>query len=436
MNKSNSNEACQLKNILFSGGRLFDPLVELDQEADLLIKNGVISTIGKVQDFSGEKVDCRGKLIVPGLLDMHVHLREPGQEDKETIVSGCRAAMAGGFTGVACMPNTHPPLDNRGQIEYVKKQAQGLLVDVYPIGAVSKGQEGIELTEMGDMIDAGAVGFSDDGLPIRNASMVRRALEYTSMFGHPVIDHCEDLSLSGGGVMNESKVSTLLGLKAIPSISEEIHVARDLLAAEYTGGPLHIAHVTSEGSIRMIKNAKKRGILVTAETCPHYLVLTDENVRSFDTNTKMKPPLRTERDQKALLKGLKDGTIDVIATDHAPHTIDDKETEFDAAAFGIVGLETAVGIILTHLVLKNKLSLAQMVNKMAHNPRKILGLQENKLREGELANLTLLDLNKEWTVDTSKFYSKSRNTPFQGWKLKGRSTGVYNQSQWFVNEEK
>ena len=420
--------------LLLKGGRILDPASDLDKTTDLLITRGKIEKIGNVESKTarGKVIDCRGKVILPGLIDMHVHLREPGREDEETIESGCRAAAAGGFTAVCCMPNTNPVIDSRGYVEFIKERSEGFLVDVHPVAAVTKGQKGEELTEMGDMIDGGAVAFSDDGYPVKNASILRRALEYAKMFGHPIIDHCEEMSLSEDGVMNEGFVSTSLGLRGIPPISEEIHVARDLLVAEYTGGPLHIAHVSTKGAVRLIREAKKRGILVTAETCPHYIVLTDEAVRSFDTNTKMKPPLRSEEDQKAILNGLKDGTIDVIATDHAPHSIEEKETEYDAAAFGIIGLETVVGLVMTHLVNKNVLTLSDVVEKMAILPRKILHLPENRIEEGGNANLTILDPDLKWIVDKTTFQSKSRNTPFDGWDLAGGCFGVVNHGKLFL----
>jgi len=435
MKGSKDNFSVRVEKLLLRGGRIFDPVVDLDKVTDILIVNGKIEKIGNIETggFDGKIIECKGKVIIPGLIDMHTHLREPGREDEETIATGSQAAMAGGFTAVCCMPNTNPVIDNSGQVKFIKEKSEGLLVDVYPIAAVTKGQEGKELTEMGDIINAGGVAFSDDGYPVRTAAILRRALEYIKMFGKPIIDHCEDLSLSGDGVMNEGFVSTTLGMKGIPSISEEITVARDLLVAEYTGGPLHIAHVSTKGSVALIREAKAKGVNVTAEVCPHHLFLTDEAVRSFDTNTKMKPPLRTEEDRKALIDGLKDGTIDVIATDHAPHSIEEKETEYDVAPFGVVGLETAVGLVLTHLVGKGTLTLKEMVEKMSIVPRKILGLAENCIEEGKPANLTILDIDEEWVVDKRSFRSKSRNTPFDGWALKGKSSGVFNNGQLFLS---
>lgn len=429
------NEPVKIGKCLLKGGRVLDPASKMDADVDLIIEKGRIQKIGTVnaKSFSGKTVDCRGKVIVPGLIDMHVHLREPGREDQETIQSGCEAAMAGGFTAVCCMPNTNPPIDCRGQVEFIKERAEGFLVDVHPIAAITVGRMGEQLTEMGELVEAGAVGFSDDGTHIQNSGILRRALEYARIFDKPIVDHCEDLTLSGEGVMNEGLVSTVLGLRGMPSISEEVDVARDLLIAEYTSGKIHIAHVSTKGSVQLIREAKSRGISVTAETCPHYLFLTDEAVRSFDTNTKMKPPLRSDEDRKALIDGLKDGTIDVIASDHAPHAVEEKDTEFDAAAFGIIGLETSMGLILTHLVERGVLTLEQVLAKTAINPRKILGLSTNGIQEGKEANLTVIDVNRRWKVDKSQFASKSRNTPFDGWELKGKAAGLVNKGQLFLS---
>ena len=418
-----------ISRLLLEQARIVDPRLNLDKVADVLIEKDRIKEIGSIRDFKGRTIDCKNKIVMPGLLDMHVHLREPGQEHKETIKTGCNAAAAGGFTEICCMPNTKPPVDSRSDVEFIRERAGGHLVEVHPIAAVTMNLDGEKLTEMADMIEAGAVGFSDDGKPVSTAGLLRRALEYAGMFGKPIIDHCEDPTLSGDGVMHEGFISTALGMPAIPSVAEEVIVARDLLMAEYTGGPLHIAHVSTAGSVRLIREAKKRDVHITAETCPHYLVLTDEAVRSFDPFTKMNPPLRSMDDRKALLAGLKDGTIDVIATDHAPHAIEDKECEFLSAAFGIVGLETALGLIWTNLVVKKILSLEQFIDKMAIQPRKILGLPDHLIEKGAAANLTLFDPEVHWQVDSGLFESKSKNTPFQGWKLKGRSTGVINRGK-------
>ena len=429
-------EPVKIGKLLLKGGRVLDPVSGLDAVTDIFIDKGKIQKIGSVntQSFSGKVIDCKDKLVVPGLIDMHVHLREPGREDTETIQSGCQAAMAGGFTAVCCMPNTDPPIDCRGQVEFIKERAEGLLVDVYPVAAVTVGRKGEQLTEMGELVEAGAVGFSDDGTHVKHSGILRRALEYAKMFGHPIIDHCEDPFLSENGVMNEGFTSTILGLPGIPSISEEIDVARDLLMAQFTGGSIHIAHVSTGRSVQLIREAKSRGVSVTAETCPHYLVLTDEAVRTFDTNTKMKPPLRSETDRDALIEGIKDGTIDVIASDHAPHAVEEKDTEYDAAAFGIIGLETIVGLMLSHFVSKGILTIEQMLEKMATNPRKILGLEPCAIKEGENANLTVIDPDYNWKVDKNCFLSKSRNTPFDGWELNGKAVGVLNHSQLYISD--
>lgn len=422
-----------IDTLLLKNGRILDPLSHTDKVADVLIENHTIKTIAKNITSNCRTIDCKDKVIVPGLMDMHTHLREPGQEYKETIETGTAAAMAGGFTAVACMANTNPIIDNRGQVEFIKKKAKDFLVDVHPIGAVTKGMEGEELTEMGDMIDAGAVGFSDDGMPVKKALILRHALEYAKQFNTPIIDHCEELDLSGDGVMNEGYYSTLLGLSSIPSLSEDIMVMRDILIAEFTQSPIHIAHVSTKGSVKIIEDAKNRGVPVTAETCPHYLLMTDKDVTSFDTNTKMKPPLRSEDDKKAVIEGLKKGVIDVIVSDHAPHHSDEKDIEFDQAAFGIIGLETIVGLILTHFVDKNIITLQDFVQMMSVRPRKILNLPLIPIKENSPANVTILDLEKEWNIEKNDFKSKSRNTPFQGWKMKGKSVGVINNGKIFIN---
>ncbi len=429
-------EPVKIGKLLLKGGRILDPANAVDTVTDLFVDKGKIQKIGSVntQSFSGKVIDCKGKIIVPGLIDMHVHLREPGREDTETIQSGCQAAMAGGLTAVCCMPNTDPPIDCRGQVEFIKERAEGLIVDVHPIAAVTVDRKGEQLTEMGELVEAGAVGFSDDGTHVKQSGILRRALEYAKMFGRPIIDHCEDPFLSESGVMNEGFVSTILGLSGIPSISEEIDVARDLLMAQFTGGLIHIAHVSTQYSIQLIREAKSRGVSVTAETCPHYLLLTDEAVRTFDTNTKMKPPLRNKTDRDALIQGILDGTIDVIASDHAPHAIEEKDTEYDAAAFGIIGLETIVGLVLSHFVNKGILTIEQFIEKMATNPRKILGLPSCTIKDGVHANLTIIDPDCQWKVDKNHFFSKSRNTPFDGWELQGKAIGIVNKSQLYISD--
>ncbi|MEE9168603.1 MAG: dihydroorotase [bacterium] len=424
-------------NFLFKGGSIFDSTTGEFYSADLLIEDGIIKKMGRIGEIGAnlQVIDAKDQFIVPGLIDIHVHLREPGREDKETIETGAQAAMAGGFTAVCCMPNTYPALDNRSLIEFVKKQARGLLVDVFPIGAVTKERAGKELTEMGDMLEAGAVAFSDDGDAVANAEIMRYALEYSHMLGAPIIDHCEDPFLVRGKVMNEGKVSTLLGQPGASTVAEDLIVARDIMLAEFSGGHVHIAHISSGKSVDLVRAAKSTGIKVTAEVCPHHLVLTDEAVKSFDSNLRVNPPIRTEKDAELIIEGLKDGTIDAIASDHAPHTIEDKDVEFAAAAPGMVGLETSVGLVLTHLVKKKHLSLARMVEKMAIEPRRILNLPVPEIQEGQEANLTLLNATKEWKVDKTKFRSKSHNTPFHDWQLTGRSTGVFNHGQWYANSQ-
>ncbi|MBN2417378.1 dihydroorotase [bacterium] len=429
-----SNKPEFFETLLLKGGTVVDPSSNRNEKADIIVDGDTIRQVGTIDasSFSGKVIDCTGKTIIPGLMDMHVHLREPGEEHKETVESGLRAAMNGGFTAVCSMPNTKPAIDSLSQIELLRKLSGGMLTDLHPIAAVTKGREGKELTEMGELAAAGAVGFSDDGSPVLNSGLMRNAMEYAAMVGRCVIDHCEDPDLAGGGHMNESLQSTYAGLKAIPSISEAVQVARDVLISEYTGCPVHIAHVSTEESVRIIRNAKARKIAVTAETCPHYLVLTDEAVRTYDTNYKMNPPLRSAKDQAALIAGLKDGTIDVIASDHAPHHADDKDLEFSAAAFGIVGLETSLGIVLTELMGNHQFSLVQIIELMSANPRRITRVPAISIQQDQTASLTILDLGMKWTVDSAAFMSRSVNTPFNGRELSGGAWGVVNNHQVFV----
>ncbi|MDN5301628.1 MAG: dihydroorotase [Thermoanaerobacteraceae bacterium] len=411
-----------MKKIL-KGARVIDPNRKVDEVRDILVVDGSIAAMEKKINISGaEVIDLTGLILTPGLIDMHVHFREPGYEYKEDIETGSRSAAAGGFTTVACMPNTRPPVDNAMMVEYVKSRAlKSRLVRVLPIGCVSKGLEGKEIAEMGDMVQAGAVAFSDDGRPVADSSLMRKALMYASMFDRVIIDHCEDPGLFEGGQVNEGYISTLLGLQGIPASAEEIMVARNILLARETGTRVHIAHVSTKGSVELIRRAKAEGVKVTCEATPHHLTLTEEAVVGYDTNAKMNPPLRTKEDVEALLEGLKDGTIDVIATDHAPHSIDEKDVEFDKASFGIVGLETSLGIILTHIVGKGKLDLGQAIEKMTIGPARALGIDAGSLTIGKPADITVIDPDLEWTVDKNKFFSKGRNTPFHGWKLKGKA---------------
>lgn len=409
------------------GGRVLDPARGIDRAQDLWIDNGKIAGWGEDAPAAlrsrrdVEVIDTRGAVVCPGLVDIHVHLREPGQEDKETIETGTRAAVRGGFTAVACMPNTDPPLDERPRIEYVLRRAEEAgLARVMPIAAVTKGQQGEQLTEIEDLVSAGAVAISDDGKPVRNAEIMRRALELTRDLGIPVIQHAEDPDLKGIGVMHEGWVSTRIGLKGIPDVAESVMVARDALLSELTGGRVHVAHVSAARSVEIIRKAKARGIRMTGETTPHYLVLTDEAVAGYSTNTKMNPPLRSARDRDALIEGIVDGTIDCLATDHAPHTEIDKDGDFDSAPFGIVGLETALGIYLSALVDAGHLTLPELIARMTVKPYEVLGRSGGTLAPGADADVTVFDPSKRWTVRASEFASKGRNTPFEGWELPGR----------------
>ncbi len=410
-------------NILIKNGHIIDPANKVDEKLDVLVSDGKISRLGKPGSLpanGNQVIDAAGKFVVPGLIDMHVHLREPGFEYKETIATGTAAAKAGGFTSVCCMPNTNPVNDNRSVTEFILAQARNASAQVFPIGAVTKGSKGEELAEMGELHAAGCVAISDDGKPVMNASIMRRAMEYSRIFDMLIISHCEDSTLSFKGVMNDGIVSTELGLRGIPRAAEDVMTARDISLAELTGGRLHIAHVSTAGSVRLIRDAKSRGVKVTAETCPHYFSLTEEAVRGYNTLAKMNPPLRTVDDVAAVKQGLKDGTIDVIATDHAPHAMDEKSGEFDYAPFGIVGLETALGLALK-LVQEGAFSLAEAIRKLSVNPALILKLDKGTLSLGADADMTMIDSNVDWTVDASQFKSKSKNTPFDGWKLRGKA---------------
>lgn len=408
---------------LLKGARVIDPSQNTDTTSDVLIVDGHIAAIKDEIEISDAKViDLSGMIVTPGLIDMHAHFRDPGYEYKEDIESGSMSAAAGGFTAVACMPNTNPPIDNSALVQYVKSKASKAgKIKLLPIGCVSKGQEGKEIAEMGDMAQAGAVAFSDDGKPIADSALMRKAMVYASMFDKVIIDHCEDPFLFEGGQINEGYISTLLGLAGIPAAAEEIMVARNILIAREMGTRVHIAHVSTEGSLRLIRQAKSEGVKVSCEVTPHHLTLTEKAVMGYDTNAKVNPPLRTQSDIDALLEGLKDGTIDAIATDHAPHHMDEKDMEFDKAAFGMVGLETALGVILTHIVKEGVLSLNAAIEKMTSGPAKVLGLDMGTLKIGAPADITVIDPNRVWTVDKNKFFSKGRNTPFDGWRLTGKA---------------
>lgn len=416
--------------MMIKGGRVVDPGSGLDEEADLFIEKGAIIEIrtrkGKKNSshFRGTVFDATGKVAVPGLIDMHVHLREPGREDEETIQSGSEAALAGGFTGIACMPNTEPPIDDESAVRFVLRQAERTPVHVYPVAAVTKGRQGKELTEIADLVQAGAVAVSDDGSPVSSPEIMRRALEYTRMFDIPVISHCEDVSLTAGGVMNEGWMSTILGLRGMPPVAEEIMVARDIALAEYTGGRVHIAHISTARSVELIREAKSKGINVSAEVTPHHFTLTEETIQSFDTHLKMNPPLRTARDVEAIKGGLAEGIIDVIATDHAPHSFEEKAVEFDAAPFGIIGLETCLGLVLTELVEPGVLTFSEAIAKMTVDPARILRIEGGHLQKGQKADVTIVDSRKIWIANVDQFRSKSRNSPFEGREFRGRVEAV------------
>jgi dihydroorotase len=406
---------------LLKNARVIDPASGVDGVRDLLIEEGKIARVAEgLSDPEAETVELRGLVACPGFIDMHVHLREPGQEWKETIESGTRAAAAGGFTGVACMPNTVPVNDTRSVTELILRQSREHgSVPVYPIGCVTKGQQDAELAEMQDMLEAGARAFSDDGKPVSSSRMMRRALEYSKIFDVPIIDHCEDVELVGDGVVHEGLVSTRLGLRGWPGVGEDLMVVRDILLAEYTGGHAHIAHLSTGRSADFVRRGKEVGIRVTCEVTPHHLVLTDEAIGEYDANAKMNPPLRALLDREALLAALADGTVDAIATDHAPHHADEKCVEFPLAPFGIVGLETAVAICLDRLVHAGVLDLPRMVELFTGGPAGILRLDKGTLAVGADADVTVLDTERRTTVEPEHFESKSLNTPFNGWELKG-----------------
>jgi dihydroorotase len=410
-----------VKTIL-KGGHVVDPLRSLNGPADVVISGGRIATVAKnvpVDDAAVVEVP-RGWLVVPGLIDMHVHLREPGQEHKETVASGSAAAVAGGFTAVACMPNTDPVNDQAAITELIlRKAAVARLARVYPIGAVSRGSKGEQLADIGELRRAGCVAVSDDGRPVATALLMRRALEYAGMFDMPVIDHCEDQALKGDGVAHEGYHASLLGLRGIPAAAETIMVERDVTLAEMVGAPVHIAHMSVRGSLRAVRAGKDRGVRVSSEVTPHHFVLTDEALEGYDTNVKMNPPLRERGDRDALIDGLADGSIDAIATDHAPHHYDEKLVEFDRAPFGIIGLETAVSLTFDRLVHTGKLNVSRMVELLSCNPAKILNVPGGTLADGSPADITLLVPDMQTTVSVGAMRSKSRNTPFDGWTLRG-----------------
>jgi dihydroorotase len=412
--------------ILIKNGRIIDPSRNLDEEGDLLMEGGVISRTGGSIDADGaETIDARGLVVAPGFVDMHVHLREPGREDEETIATGTRAAVKGGFTSVACMPNTDPVIEGDEGVKYVLSRGQEAgFARVFPIAAISENLAGEVLSEIGAAVGAGAVAVSDDGMPVIRAGLMRRALEYVKMLSVPVISHCEDLTLSGSGSMNEGEISTLLGLEGIPPESEDVMVARDIILAELTSSRLHVAHISTARSLSLVADAKARGSGVTCEVTPHHFTLSEAAVKGYDTNTKMKPPLRRESDVAALRNGLRRGLVDAIASDHAPHSEEEKDQEFDHAPFGIIGLETSFALASTELYHGKVVSLPELIGLMSTNPARILGLPHGTLRNGAPADVTLFDPDAAWTVDKKDFLSRSRNTPFSGWKVTGRVVSV------------
>ncbi len=412
--------------ILIKNGHLVDPKNKLDELMDILIEDGRVKKVAKkIADKANRDIDAKGKVVCPGLIDIHVHLRQPGHEYKETIETGLRAALKGGITGVCPMANTNPVADSRSDMEFMTGEARRLgLANLWPVGAVTMKQEGRELTEFGEMKKGGAVALSDDGRPITDSSILRRALSYAKKFDLPILIHAQDESLFCGGCMNEGFVSTKLGLAGIPVEAESTEVSRDIQLADLTGGRLHFCHISSKKSLDVIHQAKSQGSRVTAETCPHYFHLTDESVLHYNTNAKMNPPVRRTEDVTAVKKALKDGTIDVIATDHAPHAESEKDAEFDQAPFGIIGLETSLPLSLG-LVKEKVMTLTQLVEKMSLNPARVLKIDRGHLSEGAVADITIFDPAKEWVVDKTKFESKSKNSPFIGWKMKGRATDVW-----------
>ncbi|HEV8483398.1 MAG TPA: dihydroorotase [Blastocatellia bacterium] len=407
--------------LLVKGGRVIDPSQNMDEVADLLLEDGRVKTLGSdLLDADAEVFNANGLVVSPGFIDLHVHLREPGDEYKETIASGAKAAIAGGFTSVCAMPNTDPVNDSASITRYIieKGRAAGF-ARVHPIGAITRGSKGEELAEMAEMKEAGAVAVSDDGRPVMNSQVMRHAMEYAHDHGLVIVDHCQDLNLSAGGVMHEGRYSTLLGLRGMSGAAEESHVSRDILLSELTGARVHIAHISTRGAVELIRAAKHCGIPVTCEVTPHHLALTDEAVMGFDTNTKMSPPLRSEEDRLALIEAVSDGTIDAIATDHAPHHMDEKMLEYDRAPFGVVGLETALGVALKALYHSGVISLSRLIELLTVGPARAFSLAGGTLAPGAIADVTIIDTERPWKVDPHLFHSKSHNTPFSDWRLRG-----------------
>lgn len=414
-----------MTTLLLRNGRVIDPSRNFDSVTDLWLSDGKILATGPLPRSPDRTLNCTGLIVAPGLIDMHVHLREPGREEDETIATGTAAAVAGGVTSVACMPNTEPAIDTRMAAEFVVQQAQRAgFCNVFPIGAVTKGREGKELAELGGLVEGGAVAFTDDGAPVYSAEIMRRALEYCKMLDRAVLVHAEILELTQGGVMNEGFVSMQLGLRGMPAVAEDIMIYRDIVLSELTGGKVHILHVSTAGGVELIRQGIAKGTRVSGEACPHHFLLTDEALRTFDSNFKMSPPLRTQKDVDAILAGLKDGTLSVLATDHAPHAPEKKERELDQAPNGIIGLETFLPLCVTHLIEPGHLSWSQMLAKMTVNPAKVLGIDRGTLQPGKPADVTIIDPKAKWTIDKSAFKSKSRNSPFDGWKVTGRAVAT------------
>jgi dihydroorotase len=410
--------------LLIKGGRLIDPSTNLDAVGDLLLVDGKIAQVGGsiAAPAGAQTFDAKGLVVAPGMIDVHVHLREPGREDVETVATGAHSAAAGGFTAVCAMPNTKPVTDNQATVGFVKRQGEAAgFARVYPYGAISVGQQGETLAEFGEMVAAGAVAFSDDGKPVENSHLMRTALEYAMTFGVPIVEHCEVMALAHGGSMNEGVVSARLGLKGIPPEAEEIDAIRCILLAKRTGGHVHLCHLSTKGSVDLVRWGKSQGINVTSEVCSHHISLTEDAVEGYNTNAKMNPPLRTAADVEALKEGLRDGTIDLLVTDHAPHHYDEKEREFADAPNGIVGLETALGVNITYLVETGVLTLSDLVNRMSCLPAKIFHLPGGTLAKGQLADVTVFDPKKQWVVDPKSFKSKGRNTPYGGHTLTGQA---------------
>lgn len=423
-------------HLLLRNCHVISPAENINGRFDILIVNGVINRMGVIWQHVREvmQYDLAGKIIVPGLFDMHVHFREPGQTHKEDIKTGALSAAYGGFTGVMCMPNTNPPIDNADVLKANEKIADGNIVNVFNSACATVGRKGEKCADIESLIEAGALAITDDGSPIADDDVMKETLERTAKLNKIVVQHCEVMSITDGGIINKGEVSEKLGVKGIPNESEYKIIERDIeLTSKINGARYHVQHISTKEAVELVRNAKAKGINVTAEACPHHFTLTDEAIIKHGTNAKMNPPLRTQQDADAVIEGIKDGTIEVLCTDHAPHTAEEKSQPLDKAPFGIVGLETAVGLNYTYLVEKGIISLEEMIMKMSVNPRRLLGLPDIKITEGSPANLTILDVNKEWTVEAASFHSKSKNTPYDGWKLKCKPVGIVNNHQHLIN---